>query len=132
MAIRNLLLALALFPITAFAVGIESVTLLTDDKGEAGAAVEAFVPSDLVQHFDIKLDATEAGNHNFLVEFWAVSTTAGDNLKVTEFKTNSLVTNTLNAKVSLPRDWPAGHYRLDVKMDGTMIGTHKYDVTEAE
>lgn len=132
MTIRNLLLGLALFPITAFAVGIESVTLMTDNKGEPGEAVEEFVPSDLMQHFDIKLDATETGNHNFLVEFWAVSTTAGDNLKVTEFKTNSLVTNTINAKVSLPRDWPAGHYRLDIKMDGTTIGTHEYDVAEAK
>ncbi|MBP7623697.1 MAG: hypothetical protein KA763_06950 [Xanthomonadales bacterium] len=129
---RSLLVALILFPMSAFAVSIESVTLLADNEGEPGDAVEVFIPSDQVQHFDIQLDAVEAGNHEFLVEFWAVDTTAGENLKVSEFKSSSLITNKITAKVSLPREWPVGLYRLDVKMDGATIGSHEYDVAEPE
>jgi len=132
MIVRNLLLGLALFPMAAFALGIESVTLKSDDKGEAGEVVEVFIPTDQVHHFDIKLDAIKTGNHEFLVEFWAVDTTAGENLKVTEFRSKSLVTNTINAKISLPREWPVGQYRLDVKMDGNTIGSYEYDVDDSE
>ena len=132
MSIRKLLLGLALFPITAFAVGIESVTLMADNAGEPGDVAEAFLTSDRVQHFDIGLDETETGNHQFLVEFWAVDTTAGKDLKVTEFKSDALIANTINATISLPSDWPVGQYRLDVKMDGATIGSHEYDIADPQ
>jgi len=66
------------------------------------------------------------------LKFWAVDTTAGANRKLSEFKSSSLLANTVTAKVSLPPEWPVGLYRLDVKMDGTDIGLHEYDVAEPE
>jgi len=131
-AVRNLLLSLALFPIAAFGVGIDSVTLKADAEGAAGEVVEVFIPSDLVQHFDIKLDAVKMGKHDFLVEFWAVDTTAGENIRITDFKSSALIANTITAKIALPREWPVGLYRLDVKMDGAAIGSYEYDVAEPE
>ena len=125
-------MGLLLFPIAAFATGIESVTLLADAEGEPGEAIEVFIPSDMVQHFEITLDGTEFGNKEFVVEFWAVETSAGENIKISEFKSEALVANTITAKVSLPREWPVGLYRLDVKMDGEVIGSHEYDVAEPE
>ncbi len=132
MKFRGLLMGLLLFPIAAFATGIESVTLLADAEGEPGEAIEVFIPSDKVQHFEINLDGTEFGNKEFVVEFWAVETSAGENIKISEFKSEALVANTITAKVSLPREWPVGLYRLDVKMDGEVIGSHEYDVVEPE
>ena len=132
MKFRGLLMGLLLFPIAAFATGIESVTLLADAEGEPGEAIEVFIPSDMVQHFEITLDGTEFGNKEFVVEFWAVETSAGENIKISEFKSEALVANTITAKVSLPREWPVGLYRLDVKMDGEVIGSHEYDVAEPE
>jgi hypothetical protein len=120
---------LGMFPAVALALGIESVTLRADDADEA---VEVFLPTDKKLHFDIALDETETGNHEFLVEFWAVDTSAGKDIRVGDFKANSLVTNTINASLTLPRDWPTGLYRLDVKMDGELIGSHEYDVAEPE
>jgi hypothetical protein len=108
------------------------VTLRSDVAGEPGETVEVFLPTDKKLHFDIALDETELGNHDFVVEFWAVDTSAGKDIKVSEFKQNSLVTNTINASISLPRDWPVGSYRLDVKMDGKLIGSHDYEVAEPE
>ena len=118
-----------MFPAVALALGIESVTLRADDADEA---IEVFLPTDKKLHFDIALDETELGNHDFLVEFWAVDTSAGKDIRVGDFKASSLVTNTINASLTLPRDWPTGLYRLDVKMDGKQIGTHEYEVAEPE
>ncbi len=123
---------LGMFPALALALGIESVTLRADDAGEPGEAVEVFLPTDKKLHFDIALDETELGNHEFLVEYWAVDTSAGKNIRVGDFKASALVANTINASLTLPRDWPTGLYRLDVKMDGELIGSHEYDVAEPE
>ncbi|MBK8284640.1 MAG: hypothetical protein IPK97_06960 [Ahniella sp.] len=132
MKFRSMLMGLLLFPMAAFATGIESVTLMADAEGEPGEAIEVFIPSDQVQHFEINLDGTEFGNSEFVVEFWAVETSAGENIKVTEFKSEALVANTITAKISLPQEWPVGLYRLDVKMNGKKIGSYEYDVAEPE
>lgn len=123
---------LGMFPAVALALGIESVTLRADEAGEPGETVEVFLPTDKKLHFDIALDETELGNHDFVVEFWAADTSAGKDIKVSEFKANSLVTNTINASIELPRDWPTGLYRLDVKVDGEKIGSHEYEVAVPE
>lgn len=126
------LAALFLLPSAAFALGIESVVLRADANGEPGEEVEVFIPSDQTQHFEIKLDETKVGTADFLVEFWAVDTSAGQNIKITEWSGNSLLANTLSASVKLPRDWPVGLYRLDVKHDGKAIGSHEYEILEPE
>jgi hypothetical protein len=118
--------------LNAFALSIESVTLMADDGGQPGEEVDSFLPTDLVQHFKIDLDETVVGTPEFVVEFWAVETTAGNNRKITEFKAGAVVANTIDAKVSLPRDWPEGAYRLDVKMDGKLIGSQEYGVLAEE
>lgn len=123
---------LGMFPAVALALGIESVTLRADDAGEPGDTVEVFLPTEKKLHFDIALDETELGSHDFLVEFWAVDTSAGKDIRITDFKANSLATNTINASISLPKDWPTGLYRLDVKVDGELIGSHEYNVAKPE
>lgn len=123
---------LGMFPALALALGIESVTLRADDAGEPGETVEVFLPTDKKLHFDIKLDETEVGNHSFVVEFWAVDTSAGKDIRLTDFKSDSLLSNTIKASISLPKDWPTGLYRFDVKMDGELIGSHEYDVVAPE
>lgn len=123
---------LALFPAAAMAVGIESVTLRADADGQPGEVVEVFIPTDQKQHFDIKLDELTVGNHDFKVEFWSVDTTAGQNIRITDFTSNALVANTINANISLPRAWPVGQYRLDVTMDGKPVGSYEYEVAEPE
>lgn len=122
----------ALVPSAAFAVGIESVTLRADADGEPGEVVEVFIPTDERLHFEIKLDEISVGKTNFVVEFWAVDTTAGQDIKITEFTGDALVANVINANISLPREWPVGLYRLDVILDGKAIGSYEYDVAEPE
>jgi hypothetical protein len=127
----SLLLALwSFFPAAAFALGIESVTLRADDGGEPGEEVEVFIATDHKQHFDIRLDEAKVGNNSFVVEFWAVEISAGQNIKVTEWSGSGLLANTLNASVNLPRDWPVGQYRLDVKHEGKTIGSYEYEILE--
>lgn len=128
---RALAACLALFAAPAFAVGIESVELLRDDGGEPGDAVEHFTPGDRVQHFGIQLDELKVGNHNFTIEFHALETMSGDSGKITSVDAGGLIANTISAQVSLPRDWPTGWYRLDVKMDGKPIGSHRYVISPA-
>jgi hypothetical protein len=127
--IRHLIAALLLgVSSAASATGVAGVTLMLDDAGSPGEEVEAFHPGDHHQRFRIELDETELGSHEFVVEFWAVDTAAAANTKVTEFKGGALVANTIDADVSLPRDWPIGSYRLDVLMDGEPIGSFDYEV----
>jgi len=129
--LRSAILGLLLtWSFGACALSIESVTFMTDDGGEPGEEVEAFLATDQTQHFQIDLDETKAGKHSFVVEFWAVEVVGASNVKVTEFKSDALIANTINASVSLPRDWPVGEYRLDVKMDGKTIDSFEYVVGE--
>lgn len=121
-----------MFPALALALGIESVTLRADDQGQPGDTVEVFHATDKKLHFDIALDETRLGDHAYVVEFWAVDTSAGKDIRLTDFKSNSLVSNTINASISLPNDWPTGLYRFDVKMDGELIGSHEYEVVQPE
>lgn len=123
---------IALLPSAAFAVGIESVTLRADADGEPGEVVEVFIPTDERLHFEIKLDEISVGKTNFVVEFWAADTTAGKDIKITEFTGDALVANVINANISLPREWPVGLYRLDVILDGKAIGSYEFDVAEPE
>lgn len=128
---RSILSVLFLsWSLSASALGIESVTFLVDDDGSPGDEVEAFLATDRVQHFEIKLDEVKAGNHDYVVEFWAVETDAASDVKVTEFKVNGLLVNTINANISLPRDWPIGSYRFDLKMDGKLVDSYDYEVGE--
>ena len=130
--IRASVLVWSMLPACAMATGIESVTLMADNEGKPGETVELFVPSDLQQHFSIKLDELKTGNHQFVVEFWSADTTAGKNIKITDDVSSGLLANTITARVSLPREWPVGVYRMDVKMDGKSIGTYEYEVAEPE
>jgi hypothetical protein len=123
---------IALLPSAAFAVGIESVTLRADADGEPGEVVEVFIPTDERLHFEIKLDEISVGKTSFVVEFWAADTTAGKDIKITEFTGDALVANVINANISLPREWPVGLYRLDVILDGEAIGSYEFDVAEPE
>jgi hypothetical protein len=128
---RTILSALLLsWTLSASALNIESVTFSQDDGGSPGEEVEVFLATDHVQHFEIKLNEVKVGNHDFTVEFWAVETDAASNVKVTEFKADGLLVNTVNAKISLPRDWPIGDYRLDVKMDGKLVESYDYEIGE--
>ena len=128
---RTILSALVLsWSLSASALSIESVTFLKDADGSPGEEVEEFLATDQVQHFEIKLDEVKVGKHEFSVEFWAVETNAASNVKVTEFKTGALLVNTINAKISLPRVWPIGDYRLDVKMDGKLVESYDYEISE--
>lgn len=122
----------ALLPVTSFAVGIESVTLRADDNGKPGEVVEVFIPTDERLHFEIKLDEIVVGSSDYMVEFWSVDTTAGKDIRITEFTGDALVANVINANISLPRAWPVGQYRLDVTLDGEAIGSYDYDVAEPE
>ena len=123
---------LGMLPALAMALGIESVTLRADDGGEPGEEVEVFHPTDKKLHFDIALDEAKVGNHTFVVEFWAVDTSAGGDIRLGDFKSESLLSNTIKASIALPRDWPTGLYRLDVSMDGELIGSHEYEIVEPE
>ena len=114
----------------AHATSIESVSLHADDGGEAGEAVEMFTPTQRNQHFSVQLDELKLGNHSFLIEFWAEETVAAQNQKLTEFETSGLIANVITANVSLPTDWPMGRYRIDVKMDGKPLGSHRYIVSK--
>ncbi len=116
---------------TVHAVAIESVTLLSDDGGEPGTEVGTFAPDNRIQHFSVKLDEMKVGSHDFVIEFWVDETADTKNQKLTQVTTSALLANTITAQVSLPNDWPTGWYRLDVKMDGKPIGSHRYVVSKA-
>lgn len=122
--------ALMLWALEASATAIESVSLYRDAAGEPGAELALFAPGDRTQHFKIRLDELNVGNHDYTVEFWAVDTFEGGEEKITEFKTNGLIANEISAHVTLPRDWPTGWFRVDVRMDGQTIGSHRYIVSE--
>ena len=58
----------------------------------------------------------------------AVDTDAGQDIEVASKEFTSLAANIINAQVALPQDWPAGSYKLDIYLNGTLANTTEFAI----
>jgi ABC-type glycerol-3-phosphate transport system substrate-binding protein len=103
---------------------VQKVTLSTS---EGGSAVTSFKPTDHIFYAAIELNRVDTGLTAKTV-WTAVDTTDGQNVEIAQKEFSSLAANLIKAQVELPRDWPAGKYKLDVSLNGTLAKTVEFTV----
>lgn len=109
---------------------VKSIELLKDDAGKPGAAVPYFKPSDRVMHFKAQLESLQGSTKAKWV-FTGLETEAGKNIKITEAEASSLIANTIDGTLKLPRDWPFGTYQAELFVNGSSLKKQKFYVTPA-
>lgn len=111
------------------AITIVSSKLMKDNgSGAAGDVVTAFKTTDHTQYFEAQTSGLLAIGANVTIKFVAVDTDAGKNIDIAQTDVKILVGNTIDGKLSLPRDFPAGSYRADILVDNALIGSIPYTV----
>jgi hypothetical protein len=107
---------------------VESITIARDDgSGKAGDAVESLKPTDHEFHASIKFD--KGNDVKVKADLIAVDTPEGKNINVlTQDYDLGGINNTVDLKCSLPRDWPAGSYRIDVSLDGKLAKSKEFKI----
>lgn len=111
-------------------VTVESITLMKDNEGDAGAVVDGFKTTDQAFHADVKLSEMGSGA-TVKGELIAVKTSEGENVTVvSEEKEVGGLNNSVDFTFSLPQPWPAGSYRVDVYLDGTKVAAKDFEITE--
>ncbi len=116
-------------PAASGKVGVSSFTLFADDgSGEPGAEVSAFKPSNRIQHFEVKLDRMLKAGTVVKWEFFGIDPGTGKDVLITSVDTTVLLGNNLTAQLELNQDFPAGLYRADVYIDGTLLQGFEYQV----
>lgn len=108
---------------------IKQVLMFRDDRGNPGVEVGEFRPEDRKKHFRIQLGKLELGRRRFEVRYMGEETAAGSDWEVAKADFGALMADQVTTHVELPQDWPIGRYRVDLLMDGRVIGGHRYVVT---
>lgn len=108
---------------------VRGVQMFRDRGGEPGDLVTEFRPQDRKMHFNVELARLEFGNLDFQVRYIGEETTEGNEIEIATAEFGALTAGEITTHVELPQDWPLGRYRLEVLMDGKVIGTHRYIVS---
>ena len=109
-------------------VKIQSVTLARDDgSGNSGETVTDFKPTDHTFYANITLDRFDT-NLKVKVTWVAVDAGGTTNHEIDSSEFTALVANTVNAKLSLPNDWPTGKYRVDIYLNDALQQSVSFNV----
>jgi Flp pilus assembly protein TadD len=108
---------------------IQSISMAKNNNGRPGDPTLSFIPSDRTIFCVMTLNVAKAGTKVRFV--W--KTVEIDGSRNEEIKTVDYVTKPLEDKVqgnlTLPRDWPAGTYKVDIYINGTFAKTVNYRVS---
>jgi hypothetical protein len=97
---------------------VDSIALSRDDgSGKAGETVESLKPSDRKFHAKVAFD--KGDDAKVKADLIAVDTPEGKNVNVLsqDYDLGGME-NTIDLTFSLPNDWPAGSYKIDVSVNG--------------
>jgi hypothetical protein len=108
---------------------IEEIHMAKDDgDGQPGAESETFEPGDRTVHCVTKLKAAKSGTQMRFV-WWIVDAdnTQNQKIKEIEYRTRALE-NIVHGHLTVPQDWPAGKYKVQVYVNGDLDKTAFYTV----
>jgi hypothetical protein len=113
----------------ATSVAITKIYMAKDNGlGKPGAETESFSPSEHTVHVMVELDHAAEGT---LVKFDWIAVDAGDmddqSLKTLDYVTKDRE-NIVHANLTLPRDWTAGDYKVDVYINGQLARSVAYKI----
>ena len=107
---------------------VEKITLAKDDgSGNVGETVESLTPADRQFHATGELD--KGADAKVKADLIAVETAQGNNVKVlsNDYEVGG-IENQVHLKYSLPNDWPAGSYKIDVYVNDKLAQTKEFKI----
>ena len=110
-------------------VAIKEIHMAKDDgNGDPGEETTEFAPSDRTIHCVANLKTAKSGTQ-MKFSWWIVDADGSQNQKIKEinYRTRTLE-NVVHGHLSLPQDWPAGKYKVEVYVNGDLDKTVFYTV----
>ena len=108
---------------------IKDIHMAKDDgNGAPGAETDSFDPSDRTVHCVATLKSAKSGTQKTFA-WWIVDADGTKNQKIKEidYSTKALE-NIVHGHLTLPQDWPAGKYKVQVYVNGDLDRTVLYSV----
>lgn len=107
---------------------IQKVYMAKDDNGSPGAAALSFAPADRTIFCVVELNVAKAGTQvRFVWKTVEIEGSRDEEIKTVEYTTKPLEEK-IQGNLTLPRDWPAGTYKVDIYVNGTFSKTINYKV----
>ena len=99
-----------------------------DGSGAPGDETDTFAPGDRTVHCVATLKEAKSGTQ-MKFSWWIVDADGTQNQKIKEidYKTRALE-NVVHGHLTLPQDWPAGKYKVEVSITGAPDKTAFYSV----
>jgi hypothetical protein len=106
---------------------IKEIHMAKDDgHGAPGEETESFAPSDRTVHAVATLKEAKAGTQ-MKFAWWIVDADGTKNKKIKEIDyTTGALENVVHGHLTLPQDWPAGKYKVQVFVNGDLDKTVAY------
>lgn len=106
---------------------VDRIYMAKDDDGKPGTETESFAVSDRTIHCVIELNKAKKGTDVRFV--WRAVDVGGrsENIKTIDYTTRSFE-KLVRGHLTLPKDWPAGKYRVEVSIDGSLDKTIDYTI----
>ena len=108
---------------------IKEIHMAKDDgNGQPGDETDSFAPGDRTVHCVATLRESKAGTA-MKFSWWIVDADGSKNQKIKEidYKTRALE-NVVHGHLTLPQDWPAGKYKVQIYVNGDLDKTVFYSV----
>lgn len=108
---------------------IQEIHMAKDDgDGRPGDETDTFDPGDRTVHCVTKLKNAKSGTQMRFV-WWIVDAdnTQNQKIKEIEYRTRALE-NVVHGHLTVPQDWPAGKYKVQVYVNGDLDKTAFYSV----
>ena len=99
-----------------------------DDDGSPGEETDSFAPGDRTVHCVATLKEAKSGT-KLKFSWWIVDADGTQNQKLKEIDyTTKALENVVNGHLTLPQNWPAGKYKVEVYVNGELDRTALYTV----
>ena len=117
------------YDVAGEALKVIETTLHSDNEGALGAVLDAFPPTQHVQHFRVRLNGIVPANATLTWVFNALETEGGNDIEIFRLETppDGLV-DIITTSLSLQTDFPKGKYRADFAVNGKLLTQIAYVV----
>ena len=107
---------------------VDKIYMAKDKDGQAGDETTSYAPGDRTVHCIIELNKAKKGTEvRFIWKAADVEGSRDEEIKTIDYTTNSFE-NKVHGHLTLPRDWPAGKYRVEVYINSSLDKTIDYTV----
>ena len=113
---------------TGAGAALKEIHMAKDDDGSPGEETDSFAPGDRTVHCVATLKEAKSGT-KLKFSWWIVDADGTQNQKLKEIDyTTKALENVVNGHLTLPQNWPAGKYKVEVYVNGELDRTALYTV----